>query len=415
MAARVLYWGDSPTIGTGFGVVARHVLNALGAAGHRIDCLAINAVADFPDRDVAPYAIVPAGAPQDPFGYRALLRILTERPYDLLFVQNDLHVAHAAAGYLESLRDRGVALPPILYYYPVDCRVRPDLTGMLRLANEIVTCTAFGRSETGKVPGLRSPAVIPHGVDARVFRPLADRLRSRISFRRAHGIPETDMVVCSVGANNPRKDLPRTIAAFARFRDAMGSPVVLYLHTIPATETGHDLTQAAAACGLIIGRDVVFPRDYHPIRGVSDQAMNEMYNACDIYLTTTLGEGWGLPVTEAMASGLPVVAPCHTSLREIAGDGRAILYECRDRIWVDNSGFRPVGHTDDIVAALVQAARQTPGERQRMIDAARDFAAGLDWTRVASWWVPIVEELVATARRPQLRSINVSASNSGPG
>jgi len=391
-------------------VVARHVLRALSDAGRRIDCLAVNAVADFPDRHVAPYAIVPAAAPQDPFGYRSLLRILTERAYDLLFVQNDLHVAHAAAGYLETLRGRGVALPPILYYYPVDCRVRPDLAGMLRVADASVTCTAFGRAETERLAGIRSPTVIPYGVDLRAFCPLSDRVRARRAFRRAHAIPETHLVICSVGANNPRKDLARTVAAFARFRAAADLPAVLYLHTMPATETGHDLNQVAAACGLTVGRDVVFPREYHPMRGFGDEVMNEMYNASDLYLTTTLGEGWGLPVTEAMATGLPVVAPNHTSLREIAGEGRAVLYACRDQVWVDNTGFRPVGFTDDVVAAIVAAIRQTPAERRRMTEAARAFVAGLDWRTVASWWAPIVDDLIAAGRRRHGRSIEVGVA-----
>ena len=42
-----------------------------------------------------------------------------------------------------------------------------------------------------------------------------------------------------------------------------------------------------------------------------------MYNAADLYLTTSLGEGWGLGVTEAMACHTPVAMPRHTSLAEI--------------------------------------------------------------------------------------------------
>ena len=45
--------------------------------------------------------------------------------------------------------------------------------------------------------------------------------------------------------------------------------------------------------------------------------MRSLYGAADLLLTTSLGEGWGLPVTEALACGTPVVVPMHTSLMEI--------------------------------------------------------------------------------------------------
>ena len=156
-------------------------------------------------------------------------------------MQNDLHVAHAAAGPLAALRQHGTVLPSILYYYPVDCRVRPDLTGMLQLADVSVTSTAFGRSETAG-SGPARPGDPARGLGA-AFYPLPDRVKARLRFRRAHGIPDGHLVVCSVGANNPRKDLPRTIEAFARFRDRQRIDATLYLHTMPAIETATTLAR----------------------------------------------------------------------------------------------------------------------------------------------------------------------------
>jgi glycosyltransferase involved in cell wall biosynthesis len=400
MKGQLLYWGDAPTVSTGFGVVARHVLAALFDAGYEIHCLGINAVADFPDPNVFPYPIMPAGVlGQDPYGHRMLARALASRPYDVLLAQNDLQVIHAAAGHLRAMRER-TPLPPIACYYPIDCTVRRDLTGMLELADTIITCTNYGKRETeAALPG-RSPLVIPHGVDSAAFRPLPDRAAVRQRFRRARNIPADALLFCSVAANSIRKDLARTIAAFARFREARGVPAVLYLHTMPV-DLGLDLGHAAVACGLVVGRDVIFPESYHPTRGVADQALNEMYNAADFYFTTTLGEGWGLPLTESMAAGLPIVGPRHSSLQEICGEGRAVLYECRERIWVDNSGYRPLGLMDDIVGALDRAVSMPEIERRRMTEAAREFAVALDWKVVAPRWVPVIDALVAARRSGQ--------------
>lgn len=395
--ARILYWGDPPTVSTGFGVVAKNVLHALFDAGHAIDCLATNAAPDFPDRDAFPYDIVPVGgSAQDPFGSLSLARVLTtSRKYDLLFVQNDLQVAHAAAGYLRQLQQRA-PLPPIVYYYPVDCSVRLDLIGMLERADRIVTCTAFGQSETLKTLGTRTPLVIPHGVDATTFRPLTDGGAARDRFRRDHGIAKDALVLCSVAANNVRKDLARTIVAFAQFRASSARAATLYLHTVPV-HNGIDLIQATKACGLVVGRDVIFPRDYHPLKGLADAAMNDIYNASDLYFTTTLGEGWCLPITEAMAAGLTIVAPNHTALAELGRDGRAILYDCAEMIWVDNAGYRPLGRMDDIVGALQRAVALPAEERVRMAHAAREFARSLDWSNVTPRWVALVGDLLPRA------------------
>jgi glycosyltransferase involved in cell wall biosynthesis len=75
----------------------------------------------------------------------------------------------------------------------------------------------------------------------------------------------------------------------------------------------------------------------------------------DLLITTTTGEGWGLSITEAMASKLPVVAPNHTACREIIGSDwdRGFLVESggkdgtftwgphdrnvlRPRVWIDD-------------------------------------------------------------------------------
>ena len=53
---------------------------------------------------------------------------------------------------------------------------------------------------------------------------------------------------------------------------------------------------------------------------MEDDALVGLYNAADLYLTTSLGEGWGLGVTEAMSCHTPVAMPKHTSLDEIGYD-----------------------------------------------------------------------------------------------
>ena len=66
-----------------------------------------------------------------------------------------------------------------------------------------------------------------------------------------------------------------------------------------------------------------------PFQGVSYETMNEIYNACDVLLFPSLYEGFGYPMVEAFASGLPVVASDIEVFRETSGEA-AILRDPND-------------------------------------------------------------------------------------
>jgi glycosyltransferase involved in cell wall biosynthesis len=53
---------------------------------------------------------------------------------------------------------------------------------------------------------------------------------------------------------------------------------------------------------------------------VSDAALAELYRRCYVFCYPSLGEGFGLPVLEAMASGAAVVTSEISSLPEVGGD-----------------------------------------------------------------------------------------------
>ena len=64
-------------------------------------------------------------------------------------------------------------------------------------------------------------------------------------------------------------------------------------------------------------------------QGVNYETMNEIYNACDVLLFSSLYEGFGYPMVEAFASGLPVVASDIEVFRETSGEA-AILRDPND-------------------------------------------------------------------------------------
>lgn len=156
-----------------------------------------------------------------------------------------------------------------------------------------------------------SPCVVPLGVDTSTFHP-TDQARARELLFGDLNLPPDSFIVGYVGRNQPRKRLDLLLSYFAewvatrKLEDAF-----LFLHVAPTKDMGADLQALAHYLGLDAvngnGRLIVSEQPTH--KGTSESDMPIVYAAMDVFLTTTQGEGWGLPEHEAMACGVPVIAP----------------------------------------------------------------------------------------------------------
>jgi alpha-1,3-rhamnosyl/mannosyltransferase len=115
--------------------------------------------------------------------------------------------------------------------------------------------------------------------------------------------------VLAVGTLEPRKNLPRLIEAFGRLPAALQDAYPLAVVGARGWQTGETL-EALRSLGeraQILGY-------------VSDAALAELYRRCAVFCYPSLGEGFGLPVLEAMAAGAAVVTSSVSSLPEVGGD-----------------------------------------------------------------------------------------------
>jgi glycosyltransferase involved in cell wall biosynthesis len=167
------------------------------------------------------------------------------------------------------------------------------------------------------------------------------------------------------------------------------------MHTM-IQDQGSDLSHVLLNLGLSSKSDVIFPTRYSPAHPAPVETMNMLYNCGDIFLTTHLGEGWGLTITEAMAAGVPVVAPNNTCMPQQLGEDseRGYMYQCRDELWIDSSGFRKKGLIPDIISQMMKAYQDNVENpiNPRAI-AARKYAEQHDWKIVTKKWVELFENL----------------------
>lgn len=155
--------------------------------------------------------------------------------------------------------------------------------------------------------------VIHLGKDER-FRSLADaELQERA--KQQCGVPANKKVILFVGMIEPRKNLETLLGAFARLKSLHGD-YCLVLAGAPGWGY-RGVFERVRRLGL--EGPVVFP-GYVP-----EDLLPALYNAAELFVYPSLYEGFGLPVLEAMACGVPVITSNVSSLPEVAGDAAVLV------------------------------------------------------------------------------------------
>ncbi len=173
-----------------------------------------------------------------------------------------------------------------------------------RRADGLITGTAAAREEICAVLGV-DPArftVVHHGHEpAR-----AVRASDAESIRERYELGSSRVVLC-VAAKRPHKNQELLI----RSAQTLDSDIVIVLagHAEP-----YELELRALARELGVERRIRF------VGYVSDEDLEGLWGVADCAAFPTLGEGFGIPVIEALAHGVPVAASDIPVLREVGGE-----------------------------------------------------------------------------------------------
>lgn len=217
-------------------------------------------------------------------------------------------------------------------------------------ADRIIAVSHFTASQVIELLGVE-PAritVIPHGV-----RELQLPARPR------------EKIILHVGAIQKRKNLVRLVKAFESV--PMGWRLVL------AGSDGYEARETHAAIEASPARQRIEVTGY-----VSHAQLADLYARAMIFAFPSLGEGFGMPVLEAMISGVPVMAANTSAVAETAG-ASALLVDPLD--------------TEEMASALYRLADEAP-LRDQLIQSGIVHARGFTWNAAAAATLAIYDGLV---------------------
>ncbi len=262
--------------------------------------------------------------------------------HDLAFLRSPEHFTRHGAAYFRRCLDRARAHADVV------------LTPSRATADD---CVAAG------VPASRLE-VIPHGVRVRAVA--ADDVAA---FRREHRLERP--YVLWTGTREPRKNLPALLEAHRRLLDR-GTDLDLVL--VGPEGWGVDAAERATTSGPLRNR-------VHVTGRLPERLLAAAYSGARVFCYPSHWEGFGLPVLEAMAYGVPVVTSRGTCMEEVCGDAGLLA------------------SPDDPEEIADRIALAAGGEHDVLARAGLDRAAAFTWEASAAAHCAVYESLAEGARR----------------
>lgn len=365
--SKILYYGENPLNPTGFGQMSHQILKALAETGWDIEVVATSVVEGQIDPSTYPYTIFPCPPGAEDMRNSPLMKEkLLEGDCDVFFYMGDFGANDDVFVWLGEAREKRPGLLSVAYC-PLDCDILiAEAFGYMRCVNIPVVYTEHAKRRIEHYcPDLKGQiSVIYPGCEPDVFYPLSPEER-RQARKDLFYIEDDDLfLVVNVNRNQLRKDLARTMVCFHEFHK--GHPnSMLYLHSVQ-NDLGGSLPIIALTAGLNVSgeggdREIMFtPPSFTLGTPFSRADLNRVYNAADLLISTSTGEGWGLATSEAMAAGTPVLVPGNTANLDIVGEDEERGYlmktggDIDHLMWIygRSSNPRDIVHAQDCIKKL---------------------------------------------------------------
>lgn len=388
---KILYVGDSPTISTGFGVVSQNLVKQFIKGGHDVQVLGVNFFGDPYDRKEFPYPIYPCdkGNTESVYGYAKIWYLAHKLQPDLIFILNDPWII---SKYIDYKPNESFDSIKLMAYYPIDAGPLKEEWAKV-LTEKLVAQVCYStfaeniviEGNRGKRP--KNLHQIYHGVDKKTFFPINQSVA-----RMKLGLPVDSFIVGMVARNQYRKRFDILVKAFSIFAQDKKN-AKLYLHT-DIEDVGYDILDLAYQFKL--DDKLILTEDLKVNHSVPKEMLNYIYNSFDVNTLISLGDGFGLPVAESMATGCPQIVSDHSCLKELVeGHGGLTV---KNASWLmHTSGLNTWGgvtDVDDLVEKL-NLMYHNKETRLQLAEDAYNFISQdkFDWNKIGDSFNQVIKDV----------------------
>src|SRR5512139_3175911 len=282
--ARILVVTEMEFNGSGYYYISVPLFTELAKMGHEIRFVGLSYRGQEHDY---PFSIIPCNDTNDAHAIVHNLCILPQTTPDVIIVALDIPLQISFFEKYSQYKKPYIAITPL---------ENGPLT-MSWVAPMFNFSWTFFISELGKREALKAGLMkVDHlqvGIDSKFWRvPMPEE---KAQFRKGMGIEEDEFVILTVADNQERKNLWAALKVTANLKQS-GRKVRNILVTRVDSPFGWKLRDLALSLG--INREVMIMN-----RGMPKENLWSLYALSDCFLLTSKGEGLGLPVLEAMASG----------------------------------------------------------------------------------------------------------------
>lgn len=301
------------------------------------------------------------------------------------------------------MKDTAQKVAPALWlpWTPIDHDPIPEaVVNSLKGAHLTLSYSKWGR-DMMDASGINNE-YIPHGVETSIYRVIEDQQQVARFKREVMQCGDGDHLTIMVAANKgypDRKAFQVQIRAWANF--AKDKPhAKLYIHTEPTQMYG-GLELPKLLANLGISDKVLFPERYAYYKGIPAESLALAYNAADAFLGASMSEGFGIPIIEAQACGVPVVVTDFSAMPELVRWGYCITPA--DMFWTPMNSWQAWPDVRGIQDALEELHEQWDSN-ERMWPLSQRLKAQAAIHSEYSWdsivrdnWQPLVARLAKEA------------------
>lgn len=395
-----ILWNSSTPIGqSGYGICTRELVRRLVADGHFVRIATKHVYFGWHEWEGVEIF--------DGTNITHNKTMIEEEKFDYIFSHWDIWMLNDQQRYP---REKWVG------YIPVDTEwISKRLSNVVKDVGHVVAISQHGKRELETVEGIGEVIYAPHGVDVSTFKPDAKaRKLFRDSFEKVN---DDTFVIGSIGLNyiDDRKGFVTLLRAFKEFHEQHENSM-LYIHTHAKGVQENTINLVDVAYNLGIEEAVAWAHETaNDLHRIDDEWLAEIYNGFDVFCLPTSGEGFGLPLIEAQACGVPVIVTDTTTGEELGKAGFLIEIDDDRLRWLSTGTWRYEPAVSAVLIQLKKACSEWDlqneavpedcfgrlwGTRKR---SARAFALGYDWDTVYDkYWRPLFASLEKKLETPKL-------------